>query len=178
MGSGAVIDRQGHIITNYHVVDGARTGCARCGDRVLRWRRADTGIATVLAEAAPETDIYTAEPAGFDDWARSLAAGERLANQPGAHSICDALLAPEPGALTFSINRRLVTGGVAVSDDDVRQAMIFAWQTLKLVVEPGGVVALAAALTGTVDCRDRVVTVVLSGGNVDAALYSEILRGG
>jgi threonine dehydratase len=135
------------------------------------------GIATVFAETAPATDIYTVEPAGFDDTARSLAAGARLANQPGAHSICDALLAPTPGALTFSINQRLVTGGVAVSDDDVRQAMIFAWQTLKLVVEPGGAVALAAALSGAVDCTNRVSAVVLSGANVDAAFYSEVLRG-
>jgi threonine dehydratase len=135
------------------------------------------GIATVFAEAAPATVIYTVEPTGFDDTARSLAAGARLANQPAAHSICDALLAPTPGALTFSINQRLVTGGVAVSDDDVRQAMIFAWQTLKLVVEPGGAVALAAALSGAVDCTNRVSAVVLSGANVDAAFYSEVLRG-
>lgn len=133
------------------------------------------GIATAFAEAAPKTEIFTAEPVGFDDTARSLSAGTRLANEPGARSICDALLAPEPGALTFSINQRLVTGGVAVSDDDVRQAMIFAWQKLKLVVEPGGAVALAAALTGAVDCQDRTVAVVLSGANVDAELYCQIV---
>ncbi len=135
------------------------------------------GIATAFAEIAPQVEIYTAEPTGFDDTARSLVAGERLANQSGGQSICDALLAPIPGELTFSINQRLVTGGVAVSDDEVRRAMIFAWQKLKLVVEPGGAVALAAALTGAVDCRDRIVAVVLSGANVDAALYSEVLQG-
>ncbi len=135
------------------------------------------GIATVFAEAAPETAIHTVEPVGFDDTARSLAAGEMVSNQPGGHSICDALLAPEPGLLTLSINRRLVTGGISVSDDDVRRAMVFAWRTLKLVVEPGGAVALAAALSGAVDCQDRVVAVVLSGANVDAAMFSEILKG-
>ena len=135
------------------------------------------GIATVFAEAAPATDIYTAEPVGFDDTARSLAAGTLQSNQLGAHSICDALLAPTPGALTFSINKRLVTGGVSVTDDDVRRTMIFAWQTLKLVVEPGGAVALAAVLSGGFNCKDRVIAVVLSGANVDAALYREVLLG-
>jgi len=136
------------------------------------------GIATVFAEAAPETDIHTVEPDGFDDTARSLAAGRLVPNRPGGHSICDALMAPEPGLLTLSINRRLVTGGFSVSDQDVRRAMIFAWQTLKLVVEPGGAVALAAVLSGAVECKDRIIAVVLSGANVDAALFSEILKGG
>jgi threonine dehydratase len=136
------------------------------------------GIATVFAEVSPETAIHTVEPNGFDDTARSLAAGKLVSNQPGARSICDALLAPEPGRLTLSINRRLVTGGVSVSDDDVRRAMIFAWQTLKLVVEPGGAVSLAAVLSGAVDCRDRVIAAVLSGANVDAAAFAEVLTGG
>lgn len=136
------------------------------------------GIATVFAEVAPATGIYTAEPDGFDDTARSLVAGTLVSNQPGGHSICDALLAPEPGTLTFSINKRLVTGGVSVSDRDVRRAIIFAWQTLKLVVEPGGAIALAAVLNGAVNCKDRIIAVVLSGANIDAAVYREILKGG
>lgn len=135
------------------------------------------GIATVFAEVAPATDIHTVEPVGFDDTARSLAAGQPVSNPPGGKSICDALLAPEPGALTLSINRRLVASGIAVSDDDVRRAMVFAWRTLKLVVEPGGAVALAAALSGAIDCKNRVVAVVLSGANVDAAVFTEILKG-
>ncbi|MCZ6838582.1 MAG: threonine/serine dehydratase [Alphaproteobacteria bacterium] len=134
------------------------------------------GIATVFAEAAPTTGIYTAEPRDFDDTAQSLATGRLVTNQPGGNSICDALLAPTPGALTFSINNRLVTGGVSVSDDDVRRAMLFAWQSLKLVVEPGGAVALAAVLSGAVDCGDRVIAVVLSGANIDAAVFREVLK--
>jgi threonine dehydratase len=134
------------------------------------------GIATVFAKVAPSTQIHTVEPDGFDDTAQSLARGQLVSNQPGGHSICDALLAPMPGALTFSINKRLVTGGLSVSDREVRRAMIFAWQTLKLVVEPGGAVALAAVLSGALDCHDRIVAVVLSGANVDAALFSEILN--
>ena len=136
------------------------------------------GIATVFAELSPSSDIHTVEPAGFDDTARSLAAGQRLSTQPGAHSVCDALLAPKPGELTFSINQKLVKSGLSVSDDDVRHAMAFAWQTLKLVVEPGGAVALAAVLSGAIDCAGRVVAVVLSGANVDAAVYREVLKGG
>jgi threonine dehydratase len=134
------------------------------------------GIATVFSEVSPTSKIHTVEPEGFDDTARSFAAGEAVPNQPGAHSICDALLAPEPGALTFAINQRLVTSGIAVSDNKVRRAMIFAWQTLKLVVEPGGAVALAAALSGSIACKDRVVAVVLSGANVDATVFGEILK--
>ncbi len=135
------------------------------------------GVATALAEAAPDTSIHTVEPAGFDDTAQSLATGQIVANQAGKRSICDALLAPEPGALTFSINNQLVASGLSVSDDDVRQAMAFAWQTLKLVVEPGGAAALAAVLNGAMDCKGRTVAVVLTGGNADAAMLCEILVG-
>lgn len=134
------------------------------------------GIATALAEAAPSTGVYTVEPEGFDDTARSLSAGQLQSNTPGMHSICDALLAPRPGVLTFSVNKRLVKGGVSVSDDQVRHAMVYAWQTLKLVLEPGGAVALAAVLSGAVDCNNRTIVAVLSGANVDAALFTEILN--
>jgi len=81
--------------------------------------------------------VWTAEPAAYDDHRRSLAAGRRQRNAPGAPpSICDALLAPTPGELTFAINQPLLRGGLAVSDDEVRQAIVFAARTLKLVVEP------------------------------------------
>jgi threonine dehydratase len=136
------------------------------------------GVGTALAHAFPGVELRICEPAGFDDHARSLAAGERLANAPGSRTICDALMAPMPGALTFEVNRRLVRGGIAVTDDEVRDAMRAAFRHLRLVVEPGGAVALAAALTGKLDCRGRTVAVVLSGGNVDADLYAEVLRGG
>ena len=135
------------------------------------------GIATALREHAPEIRVYTAEPAGFDDHARSLAAGERLANPSGTPpSICDALLSPSPGVLTFPVNRRLLAGGIVATDDEVRTAMRAAFRHLKVVVEPGGAVALAAILAGRLDVRGRTVAVVLSGGNVDAELYADILR--
>jgi len=112
------------------------------------------------------------EPEGFDDTARSLASGARQAARPDARSICDALLAPEPGQLTFEVNRRLCTGGLVVSDADVAAAMAVAFRDLKLVVEPGGAVALAAALSGKLDLAGRCAAIVLSGGNVDPDMYA------
>ncbi|MEX1107876.1 MAG: threonine/serine dehydratase [Dongiaceae bacterium] len=130
------------------------------------------GLAIAVSHDCPDCAIHAAEPAAFDDTGRSLRAGERLANASDARSICDALLAPMPGALTFAINRNLVESGVAVSDDEVRAAMAFAFDTLKLVVEPGGAVALAAILNGRIPTRDRTIAVVLSGANVDPQSFS------
>lgn len=134
-----------------------------------------SGSALALAHESPDTEIYAAEPEGFDDTARSLVAGTRLANEAGAKSFCDALVLPMPGELTFSINQRLVSGGMSVSDHQTAQAMKAAFQYLKLVVEPGGAVALAAALSGAYDCRDKTVAVICSGGNVDAGIFAEAL---
>ena len=133
------------------------------------------GCALALAELSPRTAIYTVEPEAFDDTARSLAAGARVANDPAARSFCDALLAPTPGELTFAINRRLVTGGLSVGDAEVAAAMAYAFRTLKLVVEPGGAVALAALLSGHLDARGKTVALTLSGANVDPQTYREVL---
>ncbi len=133
------------------------------------------GMAIALESLSPATRIYTVEPAGFDDHQRSLQSGRREGNDPAARSICDALLAPMPGALTFPINRQLVTGGLAVSDDEVRDAMRFAFEVLKLVLEPGGAVALAAMLSGRIELAGQTAAVVLSGGNVSAAHFARIL---
>ncbi len=133
------------------------------------------GCSLALSELCPGIAIFAVEPAGFDDTLRSLAAGERALNPPGGVSICDALLAPTPGELTFEINRKRLAGGLAVADDDVRQAMAFAFRHLKLVVEPGGAVGLAALLAGGFDARGRTVAVVLSGGNVDPTRFMEAL---
>jgi threonine dehydratase len=133
------------------------------------------GLALAVSHDAPACRIYGAEPTGFDDTGRSLRAGERLPNAADARSICDALLAPVPGILTFAINRRLVESAVEVSDDEVRAAMAYAFETLKLVVEPGGAVALAAVLNERIPLAGRTVAVMLSGGNVDPRLYSEAI---
>jgi threonine dehydratase len=136
-----------------------------------------SGCATALSAVSPATKVYAVEPQGFDDTARSLAAGRRLANDGSGHSFCDALLSPQPGELTFEINRRLLAGGLAVDDTEVAAAMKFAFEALKLVIEPGGAVALAAALSGKIDCRGRTVAVVCSGGNVDPVTFCRAMGG-
>lgn len=133
------------------------------------------GLATAVKAVAPEIAIYSAEPATFDDTARSLVSGTRETVPAGARSICDALLAPRPGELTFPINKALLSGGLSVTDDEVRAAMRYAFDTLKLVAEPGGSVALAALLHGKVPASDAPVAIVISGGNVDPADYAAIL---
>ncbi len=134
------------------------------------------GSALAIREFSPQTLIYSAEPENFDDHARSLAAGKRLANAPDApDSLCDALMAPMPGALTFPINKRFVAGGLVVSEEEIRAAVKFALSELRLVVEPGGAVALAAVLTGKIDAKDRVIGLVLSGGNIDVAQLCRIV---
>jgi threonine dehydratase len=133
------------------------------------------GMATALAALHPGVKTYAVEPDAFDDTARSLAAGERLSNQPGAKSICDALLVDRPGALTFGVNKTLLAGAVAVTDAQVRHAMRFAFERLKLVVEPGGAAALAALLAQKVDVEGKTVAVILSGGNVDPAAFTDAL---
>ncbi len=133
------------------------------------------GSALAMAGASPGTQVYAVEPEGWDDTGRSLRAGERLANAPGGSALCDALLAPMPGELTFAVNQRHLAGGLAVSDAEVLAAMAFAFAHLKLVVEPGGAVALAAVLSGRLPVQGKVVGVVLSGGNVDPAVFGRAL---
>ncbi len=133
------------------------------------------GTALAIRALSPPTRVWTAEPEGHDDHRRSLAAGRRESNAPGTRSICDALLAPEPGVLTFEINRRLLAGGLAVSDAEVKDAIAYAARTLKLVVEPGGAVALASVLAGKIESGGRTIAVVLSGGNIDDELLREVL---
>ncbi len=125
------------------------------------------GCALALAAVSPATKIYAVEPQGWDDTARSLASGQREANDMQGSKLCDALLAPTPGELTFPIHQKYLSGGFAVTDEEVRAAQNFAARNLKLVVEPGGVVALAALLAGRIDATGKTVGIVLSGGNAD-----------
>ena len=134
------------------------------------------GINLVMAERSPQTKVIVVEPEAYDDTARSLAAGERVGHPQGPPSICDALMSPIPGVLTWPINRRLA-GALTVSDAEVAEAVRFAFRHLKLVVEPGGAVSLAALLSGKSETKGRTTGIVLSGGNVDAVLYGEILEG-
>jgi threonine dehydratase len=132
------------------------------------------GVATALAELSPNTKVYGVEPENFDDTARSLAAGKRLANTGATPTICDALMTERPGELTFPILQRHVQA-LSVSDEEVLSAMRHAFYELKLVVEPGGAAAFAALLAGKLDLRDKTVAVILSGGNVDADLFDRAL---
>ncbi|MGH6674578.1 MAG: threonine ammonia-lyase [Xanthobacteraceae bacterium] len=133
------------------------------------------GIALAVKSRVPSAVLYTAEPQGFDDHARSFKSGQREENAALTGTICDALMARTPGELTFAINRSLVGGGVAASDDEVAAAVAFAFAELKLVVEPGGAVALAALMTGKVGVKGKVAVAVLSGGNIDPELFSRLV---
>jgi threonine dehydratase len=133
------------------------------------------GCALAVEGASPGTEIYCVEPEGWDDTARSLAAGARVRNAAGGSMLCDSLLAAMPGELTFAVNRGRLTGGVAVSEADVVAAIGFAFRQLKIVVEPGGAVALAALLAGKFPARGKVVGAMISGGNVDPAVFARAL---
>ncbi|MDH3748152.1 MAG: threonine/serine dehydratase [Gammaproteobacteria bacterium] len=132
------------------------------------------GSAVALRARVPGVRVHTVEPEEFDDTARSLERGRRVSVSRDARSICDALLAHTPGRMTFEINRELTEPGLTVSDDEVRNAMRFALRNFKLVVEPGGAVALAAVLSRKIETAGTTTVVVFSGGNVDADLFAAI----
>jgi threonine dehydratase len=134
------------------------------------------GCAIALKSAYPAIKVLAAEPEGFDDTAKSLIAGKRIMNPPAIGSICDALLVPTPGELTFGINKELLAGGLAVSDGEVRKAMFAAFADTRLIVEPGGVTGLAAVMKEKDRMAGQTICVVLSGGNADPELFAEILR--
>jgi threonine dehydratase len=133
------------------------------------------GIALAIKARVPTATLYTAEPQGFDDHARSFRSGRREENAALTGTICDALMARMPGKLTFAINQSLVGAGVVASDEEVGAAVAFAFSELKLVVEPGGAVALAALMTGKVDVKDKIAVAVLSGGNIDPEVFSRLV---
>lgn len=134
-----------------------------------------TGCALGLSATQANAAIYAAEPVQLDDLRRSLVAGQRVSNDPSARSICDALLAPTPGEITFALAQRLLAGSIAVTDDEVRHAMATAFSAYKLVLEPGGAAALAAVLSGKLPVAGNTVVVIASGGNVDPAVFTTAL---
>jgi threonine dehydratase len=133
-----------------------------------------SGVNLAMRDAFPGIDVVVVEPAGFDDYARSLVAGHPVANASTSGSVCDALLAVSPGAIGFAINSKNARA-VAVDDNEALAAVAFAFRELKLVLEPGGAVALAAVLSQRVDVAGRTVVLVLSGGNVDAGILQRAL---
>lgn len=132
--------------------------------------------AALMDAAAPTTQVFAAEPALFDDTRRSLQAGQRIGNPKGLRTICDAIMTPIPGELTFSINCDLLAGGVTATDREVRDAMRFAYDHFRIVTEPGAVVGLAAVLNGQVPIAGRTVATVITGGNIDAARFAPLLE--
>ncbi len=133
------------------------------------------GVATAVKARYPRAEIVVAEPESFDDHGISLTAGHREPHGPAGRTICDALMALIPGEMTFAINSKLLARGVTASDKEVGAAVAFAYRELKLVVEPGGAVGLAALLAGRLDVAGKNVVIVLSGGNVDADLFAELV---
>lgn len=132
-----------------------------------------SGIALALEADAPGLRLHTAEPEGFDDMARSLVTGTIQRNPALTGSICDAILTPQPGALTFPILQRLAGPGQVVTDQEALQAVALAFRHLHIVLEPGGAVALAAALFRP-DLPQTVIAVA-TGGNTDAAMFRRAL---
>jgi threonine dehydratase len=135
-----------------------------------------SGVATAIKALSPDTDVWGVEPARFDDTQQSLKAGERITIHPTQRSLCDALETTCPGEITFPIIQKTLSGVALVDDAEVAAAMRYAFQMLKLVVEPGGSVGLAALLNGKIPGSGP-VGLVLSGGNVDPDLFSQAIRG-
>jgi len=134
------------------------------------------GSTLALQATWPRLPVFACEPEGFDDTGRSLAAHRRLGIVAGATTVCDGLMAPTPGRLTFALNDRQLAGGIALSDDEVFAAMAYGFQVLKLVLEPSGAVTLAALLSGKFQGRGLTVGIVCSGGNVDPEVYARALK--
>lgn len=134
------------------------------------------GIALATKAKFPNAGLVTVEPYGFDDHARSFATGHREPHRAIGRTICDALMASIPGEITFAVNQANSVQGVTATDDEVAKAVAFAFRELKLVVEPGGAVSLAALLAGHIDAKGKTAAIVLSGGNVDADLYARLIQ--
>ncbi len=135
------------------------------------------GIALAVKARAPAADFFTAEPEGFDDTLRSFKSGKRETNPRMSGTICDSLMTDIPGELTFPITSQLIGKGVTASDEEVGRAVAYAFRELKLVVEPGGAIGLAALLAGKIEVKGKIVVGVLSGGNVDPDLFCRLIAG-
>jgi len=129
------------------------------------------GTSTYLKYAYPNILSYSVEPEDFDDTKKSLEKGEIVSNFLGKRSICDALLAPQPGKLTFAINQSTLNGGLAVSEEEVKKTIIILAENLKIITEPGGAVAAAVVLNKKINIKNKNVVVMISGGNIDSDMF-------
>lgn len=134
-----------------------------------------SGCATILEEISPATEVFIAEPEGFDETWASIRAGRKLKADISRKTLCDALATPSPGDITFPIMQRLVRGGFSISDDEVSETIAWAFKYLKLVLEPGGAAALAAVFHRKIRAEGRTIGLTLSGGNIDPSLFATIL---
>ncbi len=134
------------------------------------------GVSLAVKEHHPDAEIWAAEPEGFDDHRRSLASGRRETNEKLTGSVCDAIITPTPGEMTWQINSRTLAGAAVISDDEALDAVAYAWRYLKIVVEPGGAAALAAVLSGKLDVAGKTVCVLATGGNIDRAMFNRALE--
>lgn len=132
------------------------------------------GVATATQALMPTAQTMTVEPHAYDDHARSFRRGNRVSNRHPEASICDALLAPEPGEKTFEVTKHLIQKGLTVTDAEVKEAIRFAFSELKLVLEPGGAATLARVMNDA-SFENQTVAIVLSGGNIDAEFFTDIL---
>ncbi len=132
--------------------------------------------AFVMRALSPTTQVFAVEPELFDDTRRSLVAGRRVANPKGQRTICDAIMTLMPNALTFPINLDLLAGALVVSDDEVRAAMLFAYDQFKIVVEPGAAVGIAAVLSRKIEIRGKTIATIVTGGNIDPDRFCETLK--
>jgi len=134
------------------------------------------GLSTAVKETSSATRVYGVEPEHYDDHSISKAAFERTKIDPQHRTSCDALMATQPGEITWSINSKTVDDFLVVSEDEVAHAISFAFRYLKLVVEPGGAVALAALLHNKLDISGGSAAIVLSGGNIDSETFASCLQ--
>ena len=134
------------------------------------------GISTAIRAKFEKTKIFSVEPEYFDDTKKSLENNKLISNSMNHKSICDALLAEKPGNITFGINKLNLTSGLSVTDNEALKAMNAAYKHFKIVLEPGGAVALAAAISGKIDIKNKNVLVIASGGNVDKNVFESCLK--
>ena len=134
-----------------------------------------SGVALALEDRAPQMRVRPVEPEGFDDVTRSLISGQIETNPAPTGSLCDAILTPSPGEITWPILTRLCGSGIVITDAEAQHAMALAFQRLKIVIEPGGAAALAAALFHPDRIEGDTVIAIATGGNVDAAVFAESL---
>lgn len=134
------------------------------------------GTSSAVRALVPEAEVYGVEQENFDDHSLSKQQGERIKISSDSPTMCDALMATTPGELTWSINSKTVTDFLVVTEEEIAQAVAYAFRYLKLVVEPGGVVGLAALLANKLDVENKTVCVVLSGGNIDEGTFSRCVE--